>query len=298
MMLPPSFFVLFNLFLCVLATVPATVYRGDSRSPAQLKKVNGFQTYAATNNKDPNDDLIVHCMGGHDDNDGYVSTTLDYKVATSFGRKKDGWVYYIDTSKNPSQYVDVAAWCKANNEKNPIPKEKEFASKGSIPWSNIVKWDKIVKNKVASTETRIAFDAADGKTSRPSSPTKGSAKRSTSLDRSNVFQIRGATREEITDQGEEVTDQGEEGEEVTDLGEEGEEVTDEGEEVTDEGEEVTDEGEEVTDQGEEGEEVTDEGEEVTDEGEEVTDQGEEGEEVTDEGEEVTDDGEEVTDLDN
>ncbi|KAI9643042.1 hypothetical protein NHQ30_008777 [Ciborinia camelliae] len=198
-MLPHSFFLLFSLFLCALATVPATVYRGDSRSPTELKKVGGFQTYAATNNKDPNHDLIVHCMGGHDDDDGYVSTTMDYKVARRFGSKKDGWVYYIDTSKNPGQYIDVTAWCKENDEKNPLPKEKEFSSKGTIPWSNIVKWDKIVKNAVVSTETRVSFDAGEGTGSRPSSSGKGSTKGSKSPKSSRAFQIRGATREEITD---------------------------------------------------------------------------------------------------
>ncbi|KAF4627300.1 hypothetical protein G7Y89_g10856 [Cudoniella acicularis] len=165
----------------------------------RAQKVGGFQTYAATNNKDPNHDIIVHCMGGHDDGDGFVSTTKDYKVATSFGKKKDGWVYYIDTSKNLSQYIDVKAWCKANGETNPIPKEKEFSSKGGIPWSNIVKWDKIEKNAVVSTETRISFDAGGGRSSRPSSSGKGSTKGSKSPKRSRAIQIRGATREEITD---------------------------------------------------------------------------------------------------
>ncbi|CAD6439059.1 c29469d9-87bb-4b5a-abe0-094e55834c89 [Sclerotinia trifoliorum] len=191
-MLFHSFFALFSLFLCALATVPATVYRGDSRSPADLKKVNGFQTYAATNNVNPNLDLIVHCQGGHDDDDGYVSTSKSYKVASNFGRKKDGYVYYIDTSHSPSQYIDVAAWCKANSEKNPIPKEQEFSSKAGIPWSSIVKWDKIEKGKVVSSETRIAFDAG-GTNSRPSSSGKGSTKGS------RAIQIRGATREKITD---------------------------------------------------------------------------------------------------
>jgi hypothetical protein len=198
-MLSQSFFFLFSLFLCVLATVPSTVYRGDARSPAEIKQLGGFHTYAATNGLEPNHDLLLHCMGGHEDNDGFVSTSSSYQVGTRFGSKKSGWVYHIDTSSTSSQYTDVQAWCKENNHKNPIPKEKEWSCKGTISWFNIVSWDKVEKNKVVSSQTRAAFDAAGGSSSRPSSSGKGSAKGSKSPKRSETMRIRGATREEITD---------------------------------------------------------------------------------------------------
>ena len=171
MLLSQSFFVLCSLFLGALAAAPPpTLYRGDSRSPADIKKIGGFHTYAATNGVEPREDLILHCQGGHDDNDAFISTSKSNEVASKFGKKKSGWVYTIDSSKNPSQYIDVAAWCKEHQEKNPHPKEQEFASKGAIPWSNIISWEKVEKgSKVAgSSETRAEFDA--GKTSsRPSS---------------------------------------------------------------------------------------------------------------------------------
>jgi len=34
------------------------------------------------------------------------------------------------------------------------PGEKEFSVKGSIPWNNIVQWDKYTRGKKAETTTR------------------------------------------------------------------------------------------------------------------------------------------------
>jgi hypothetical protein len=172
-MLFQSFFALFSLFICALATVPAIVYRGDSRTPAQIKAAGGFETYAGTNNKEPNHDLILHCEGGHEDDDGFVSTSKSHEVATRFAKKKAGYMYYIDTTKNPSQYIDVKKWCKDNDKRNPLPREQEFASKGGIPWSNIIKWDKVAKGgSVESTETRADFDKGGSRSGSPKPKSK------------------------------------------------------------------------------------------------------------------------------
>jgi hypothetical protein len=103
MLLSQSFFVLCSLFLGALAAAPPpTLYRGDSRSPTDIKKIGGFHTYVATNGLEPREDLTLHCQGGHDDNDAFISMSKSNEVASKFGKKKSGWVYTIDSSKNPS----------------------------------------------------------------------------------------------------------------------------------------------------------------------------------------------------
>ncbi|PNS16813.1 hypothetical protein CAC42_4777 [Sphaceloma murrayae] len=128
-----------------------TVYRGDRRSPGTVEDAGGFSTWANTNNKPPNMNLLDHAKKPNPDptqrNDGFVSTSSDKRVAQDFA--PDGYVYSINKNQGPPGYTDVN---KALGDKSPVPFEKEQAARGSIPASAIMSADKMKDGEVVGTK--------------------------------------------------------------------------------------------------------------------------------------------------
>jgi hypothetical protein len=159
----------FNLFLWILAVaaVPGTVYRGDTRSPADIKRAGGLKSRASTNGYTPKGTIFEHVEGaGNDRYSGFVSCTADVNEARK--RTPNGWAYYINTSGG--RYLDVAAEYARAKRPYSHASEQEWASQGDIPWSSITKWEKLRNKSVTSTETRQSFDNPSKIPKQPSGP--------------------------------------------------------------------------------------------------------------------------------
>jgi hypothetical protein len=141
----------------------------DFRSPAEIQAAGGIMSH------NPNGDgsVIDHVYKKLGNQDPWVSTTSDKKFAQAGAQSPgDVYVYYIEPSG--LYIVDTAkAFIKANLE-HPHPVEKEFSVKGSVPWNNIVQWDKYTMSKKAETTTREEYE----KNAWGSSPKKNSGRSS------------------------------------------------------------------------------------------------------------------------
>lgn len=168
-MTPFSFFFLLAWLLgAALATVPAHVYRADTRSPTAIKAAGGFKSRGTTE-KTPPITVIEHASKvysgtGHNVNqDPWVSTSSLATIAELPTVDKPCWVYTIDTSSIASSFTEVAAAYKAAGKTDTHPEEKEWAAKFSIPLSSITSFYRIDKDlkkyKVYTWETWATFVA-------------------------------------------------------------------------------------------------------------------------------------------
>ncbi|KAL1887812.1 hypothetical protein Sste5346_009987 [Sporothrix stenoceras] len=123
----------------VVATIPHTLYRGDTRNPATIKAAGGFKSKGATHKLGPDGTVIQHVEGTlkYPSRDPYISTSSDIAEARKKAGSK-GYVYTIDTTGITSTFVDVAAEYVKINKKYGHADEKEFAAYLTIPWANIV----------------------------------------------------------------------------------------------------------------------------------------------------------------
>lgn len=169
--------VYFAAFLTLLAPALADVYRMDSRSPAEIQENDGF----VARNPDGDGSVLQHVRNKLGDNDPWISTTTDYKVAKGKDRSinpylrrsliiplssaggalspSEVYVYYI--SENGIRFVDTIKAFKDAGEEHPSPAEKEWSVKGKIDWDSIIKWDVIKRGKVIKTVTRDDFEDGD-----------------------------------------------------------------------------------------------------------------------------------------
>jgi Heat-labile enterotoxin alpha chain len=170
--------VLLNLFAWVLAIAavplplvppPATVYRGDTRGPDNIKD-KGFTTRAFDKGQPERGTLFDHVEKSTNFYDGYISTTTSVEYARK--RVGTGYVYYINSSGG--NYVDVAA--EYAKEKRPYghADELEFSSHGNIPWAKIIKWETVKDGKVIRTTTREEYEK---RSQKPQAEGSGSGKK-------------------------------------------------------------------------------------------------------------------------
>lgn len=128
--------------------VPAMVYRGDTRGPSEVFK-NGFKPHGG------DEDLLKHVHGGENLlKSGYISTSQSLRTPAAFLTakredsyvdpaqplikydKREGWVYYIDTSNLHMSYVpDLLVLTQKDKDKYGY--QQEWAIKGPIPPQNI-----------------------------------------------------------------------------------------------------------------------------------------------------------------
>ena len=107
-----------------------TVYRFDTRSPAEIKKSGGF------NAKSPNSNIDLLEYAEMNTPSQYISTSYSIDSAIDFGNDYhggDGYIYKIEI--DDSLGVDVNKTLGSNS---PFPNEKEFAVINKIPNENIV----------------------------------------------------------------------------------------------------------------------------------------------------------------
>ncbi|KAH8731823.1 heat-labile enterotoxin alpha chain-domain-containing protein [Phaeosphaeriaceae sp. PMI808] len=140
----------------------ADLYRADSRTPEAIKSAGGFRPkgQSTIGSASPDISLWNHVVGAPSgtskDNDGYVSTTSNLKVAESWVMDNlggNGYVYRIHAAPN---MID----CKATlGDFNPYKKEEEFAALGGIKYEQIVSWTPIVNKKKGAETKNTAYNS-------------------------------------------------------------------------------------------------------------------------------------------
>ncbi|USP75001.1 Heat-labile enterotoxin IIA, A chain [Curvularia clavata] len=148
----------FFLFLSLWASLSgaALVYRADSRAPSTIKSAGGFLSKGTSKAGAvaPDISLWNHVNGDPSsgfsrENDGYVSTTTDLALATSWVTRLlggNGYVYQIQVAPNMIDCQEIL------KQYNPFPEEKEYAALGGIPYNQIVGWSKVTNRKVGAVE--------------------------------------------------------------------------------------------------------------------------------------------------
>lgn len=127
------------LVASAVATIPHTLYRGETRNPATIKAAGGFKSKGATHNLGPDGTVFQHVEGTlkYPSRDPYISTSSDIGEARKKAGSK-GYVYTIDTTGITGTFVDVAAEYEKLKKTYGHASEKEFAAYLAIPWANIV----------------------------------------------------------------------------------------------------------------------------------------------------------------
>lgn len=162
------------LFLSLWASLSGAVdivYRADSRAPSDIKKAGGFlaKGVSKVGAVAPDTSLWNHVNGDPSSgaskaNDGYVSTSTDLQLATSWvgglpGHK--GYVYHIHVAPNMIDCHEIL------KQYNPFPEEKEYAALGSIPYNQIIGWSKVTNGKADKMEKNKAYNQNLYKRSTP-----------------------------------------------------------------------------------------------------------------------------------
>ncbi|KJR89263.1 uncharacterized protein SPSK_06621 [Sporothrix schenckii 1099-18] len=148
----------------VAGTIPATLYRGDSRDPSTIKAAGGFKSKGASHRlgPDPVATVFQHVEGTlkYPSRDPYVSTSSDLAQARKKAGKT-GYVYTIDTAGITGLFTDVAAAYAAAQKRYGHADEKEFAALGTIPWSHVTSIQDGKGKAVALPTKRAAGADAD-----------------------------------------------------------------------------------------------------------------------------------------
>jgi hypothetical protein len=84
--------------------------------------------------------------------DPFISTSHDVRIAREFAQKPhnpnpDGWVYYLDPSKINEEMHDTAAYWAQIGGTNTYAREQEVAVNHLIPWSAVVKVERVEEGK-------------------------------------------------------------------------------------------------------------------------------------------------------
>jgi YD repeat-containing protein len=114
------------------ARTPPATYRGDGRSPGQIKAAGGFNPRGTNMNLD---DLL----DGLKKDSGYVATTVRQPQAERFARQNrppGGSTYVYSVKPPPDRTVNV-------DQVKGIQGEAEFAVKGNVPWDKVRGWQEI-----------------------------------------------------------------------------------------------------------------------------------------------------------
>jgi len=166
-----SLFILLTSLWALLSSA-ADVFRADSRAPSAIKDT-GFLAKGLTTagTVAPDISLWNHVNGAASgfsrSDDGYVSTTTDEALATSWVSsmlRGSGYVYRIHVAPN---MIDCQATLK---QYNPYPQEKEYAALGGIKYQQIVGWTKITSGVKGKEEKNPSYNKSQFKRSTSSGP--------------------------------------------------------------------------------------------------------------------------------
>jgi hypothetical protein len=135
------------------AYAAAYLYRGDSRGPTTLQKGSppGFKAWGYDKPEGTLEEHITKSLE-HPMHDPFISTSHDVKIAREFAQKphnpnRVGWVYYLDPSKIKEEMHDTAAYWAQIGGTNPYAREQEVAVNHLIPWSAVVKVERVEEGK-------------------------------------------------------------------------------------------------------------------------------------------------------
>lgn len=158
----------------LLTPRPNRLYRGDSRSPEEIKRAGGFLSQGTAYDK-----MIKHLLGRIEDSDnsGWISTSSSEEIAKDFATPpsravktpgqpasllppkravppsmtSEGWVYEIEASGNTIAFDDQA---QGEIEKRQTEYTKEWGAIRKVNWVNIVR---AVKWKSGYEANRYGF---------------------------------------------------------------------------------------------------------------------------------------------
>lgn len=135
-----------NFFVVILFFLNSTyalssdinVYRGDTRTPEQIKADGGFKPRGYTNFENPgagNIDLSLyeHAASAHPET-GFVSTSINREAALDFAGV-EGFLYVIH-----AQVPNMFNLHTALGPYYTLQNEDEYAALGGIPWTQVVGW--------------------------------------------------------------------------------------------------------------------------------------------------------------
>lgn len=125
------------VFVGMSVALATTYYRGDTRTPEEIKAAGGFYppTYSGGAPSLPLDMSLYEHVQAVPPNTGYVSTSSDETRARRFAL--GGYVYFVQGDRN---LVDAAQVLGAYYQR---PSEREFAALGGIPWNQIDGWRRV-----------------------------------------------------------------------------------------------------------------------------------------------------------
>ncbi|RDA89290.1 hypothetical protein CP532_0513 [Ophiocordyceps camponoti-leonardi (nom. inval.)] len=110
------------------------VFRGDSRSPDQIRNATGFLPRRNTNYDDPITFSLYHHALGIRSSTAYVSTSSSFGQSAANFAGSGNWVYRIHITPN------MISVNQALSPLSPYPQQEEAAALGGIPWNAVQGW--------------------------------------------------------------------------------------------------------------------------------------------------------------
>ncbi|RCI08809.1 hypothetical protein L249_4672 [Ophiocordyceps polyrhachis-furcata BCC 54312] len=142
-MLPPPSLYIISTLIAFLAACRANrppgersryVFRGDSRTPDQIRNATGFLPRSNTNYNEPVVYSLFHHALGLRLSTAYVSTSARFGQAAVNFAGSGNYVYRIHVTPNMINVNEVL------NNSSPYPTQDEASALGGIPWSAVQGW--------------------------------------------------------------------------------------------------------------------------------------------------------------
>ncbi|KAL3293740.1 cholera enterotoxin subunit A2 [Colletotrichum asianum] len=156
------FFLVTNLWSLICAGAPTSlvyVYRGDSRSPAEIQEAGGFlpKGQSAFGAIAPDISLFNHAKAALDgssrDDYGYVFTSSSLDIAERFiNMRPAGYIYKIHVTANMIDSIGTLG------KHNPLDDEREYAALGGIKFEQIVSWKAYENGRSGEEELNEEFN--------------------------------------------------------------------------------------------------------------------------------------------
>ncbi|KJZ72499.1 hypothetical protein HIM_08168 [Hirsutella minnesotensis 3608] len=126
--------------------LPTILYRGDPRSPEELRKIGGMPPEFDGPTTDTSYSLLAHHKGEGKVASAYASTSKSFSIALAYAVGKnygatpsDGWVYWVHPTPNMID-MDDSDFVKVYGL------EEEFSAMGGIRWDQVEAYIKLPQN--------------------------------------------------------------------------------------------------------------------------------------------------------
>ncbi|KAM3562975.1 hypothetical protein MY1884_001520 [Beauveria asiatica] len=131
------------------------VFRGDSRSPEEIRDAGGFLPDPdATNYTHPTTFSLDNHVNGRTSSTAYVSTSAEFgQAARNFGGP-GAFVYRIHVTPNMINVNEALA------RGNPYPRQEEASALGGIPWTAVESWLLLEEDPDFETSSDFLDDAS------------------------------------------------------------------------------------------------------------------------------------------